>query len=260
MWAALEKLIKDLLGEVGSIGIVLGRVAIIGAITFFLARYAGRTVERMLAKRSFGRNGALLLGRLTSVIAAIVGITWILSSLGANTTGLVAFFSASTVAISLSMQDVMRNFVAGIFLLVERPFRVGDRVRVRDVVGEIQGIDIRTTLIRNTEGALVMVPNATIFTEILVNRSHFRTRRLDLTITAEKAKIVNLENRVREALDGMHGLRQPIPAPTIRSSTPVESVMELSLLIESSPTVEQGIINHLIQTLGDVKLEVNKPS
>ncbi|MGI8404289.1 MAG: mechanosensitive ion channel domain-containing protein, partial [Thermomicrobiales bacterium] len=119
-------------------------------VAYLIAKYAGRYVERFMTKRSIGSNGALLIGKLSMLAVWIVWISWVLSSLGANTTGLVTFFSASTVAVTLSLQDIMRNFVAGIVLLIERPFSVGDRIKVRDVVGEVQGVDIRTTLIRNS--------------------------------------------------------------------------------------------------------------
>ncbi len=197
-------------------------------------------------------------GRLCTLSVWIIWLSWTLSSLGANTTGLVTFFGASTVAISLSLQDIMKNFFAGIVLLIERPFRVGDRIKVKDVVGDVQGIDIRTTLLRNLEGALVMIPNATIFTEILVNRSHFRTRRLDLIITTSGQHALDLEHNVRIALAGVTGIRNPITAPSVKSSTREETVMNLSILIDSTPDVERTVLQHLIDGIGDAKLEVNR--
>ncbi len=235
---------------------VLAKVMGSGIFAFFIGRYVSRFVERLMTKRSLGFNGALLFGKLSIIVVWIIWLSWTLSSLGADTTKLITILGASTVAITLSLQDIMKNFVAGIFLLLERPFRVGDRIKVKDVVGEVQGVDIRTTMIRNSEGALVMIPNATIFTEILVNRSHYRTRRLDLLITTDHKNIVDVDRRIREGLSGVVGVRNPIPTPTVRSSTPEELVMNLSVLIESTPEAEQTVLQHLIDTLGDAKLEV----
>jgi len=256
MAQTLENISRSLGSELLDILGVLARVVISGILAFFIGRYVSRFVERLMTKRSLGFNGALLFGKLSVIVVWIIWLSWTLSSLGANTTGLVAVVGASTVAISLSLQDILKNFVAGIFLLLERPFRVGDRIKVKDVVGEVQGVDIRTTLIRNSEGALVMIPNATIFTEILVNRSHFRTRRLDLLITTDRKNIVEIDRRIREGLSGVPGIRNPIPAPTVRSSTPQELVMNLSVLIESTPEAERTVLQHLIDTLGDSRLEV----
>ncbi|HEU0163762.1 MAG TPA: mechanosensitive ion channel domain-containing protein [Thermomicrobiales bacterium] len=255
----LQRFLKDVGSPLGHVAEGIIQILILGAITFYLARYAGKFVGRAMARRSFGRNGALLVGRLSSVAIWIAGISAIMATLGVSSTGILTLISASTVAISLSLQDVLKNFVSGIFLLVERPFKVGDRIRVRDVVGEVQGIDIRTTLIRNTEGALVMVPNATIFTEILINRSHYRTRRLDITVTCGRNQLATINERIAAAVDGIEGVRRPLPAPTMRSATPEETIIELSLLIETSPDVEQNVIRRLIDALGDAKLEVTKP-
>ncbi|HWK81930.1 MAG TPA: mechanosensitive ion channel domain-containing protein, partial [Thermomicrobiales bacterium] len=144
--------LKDVGGELLVIVGGLVSAGIVAAITWFVARKVRELVARTMESRRLNRNGAMLVSRLSFVAVWIVGIGVILARLGVNTTGIFAFLSASTVAISLSLQDVLRNFVAGLILLFERPFQVGDRIKVRDVVGEVQGIDLRTTLIRNTDG------------------------------------------------------------------------------------------------------------
>src|SRR5699024_6561003 len=133
--------------------------------------------------------------------------------------------------------------------------KVGDRVKVRDFEGEIQGIDIRTTLIRNTEGALVMIPNSVLFTEILTNRSHYRTRRLVLVLTANSLSIDQIEKRIAESLADVNGVRRPIPAPFIRSSSSENKVMELSLMIESRPDIEDRVMRTLVDNLDDTMIE-----
>lgn len=249
-----EKLLDLILG-VGEIGLTL---FIIFAIAIGISWLARRQIEPLLSRRAFGRNGALLIGRIISTLAFVIAGFVSLARLGVNTTGLFAFLSAFTVAIGLSLQDVMRNFFSGILLLLERPFNVGDRVRVRDVEGEIQGIDIRTTLIRNVEGALVLVPNSVMFSEVLTNRSHYRTRRLDLTITAGAEPIDVIERKIVESLRDLQGVRKPIPAPRIRSFSSSERVMEMSLLIDSRPDMEQEVMRILISQLGDTTVEVNE--
>ena len=67
------------------------------------------------------------------------------------------------------MQDVLKNVFAGIYLLIERPFRPGDTIKVRDFVGRVETVDLRTTTLRS-DGEIVYVPNAILFSEVLVNR------------------------------------------------------------------------------------------
>jgi small conductance mechanosensitive channel len=258
----MNEMFTDIAGELGSDALALGRVlfqiAVIIAIAWLVSVVARRQIEPLLSRRSVGRNGALLVGRLVSIAAFIGALIAILSRLGANMTGLLTFLGAFTVAIGLAIQDVLKNFFSGIFLLVERPFRVGDRIRIRDVEGEIQGIDVRTTLVRNSEGALVLIPNAIMFTEILTNRSHFRTRRLDLTITAKSLSIGDVERTLVDTLSEITGVRKPIPAPLVYQASADGRAMEISLLIETDPAIERTVMRTLVESLGDSTIEVRK--
>jgi small conductance mechanosensitive channel len=67
------------------------------------------------------------------------------------------------------MQDVLKNVFAGVYLLIERPFRPGDTIKVRDFIGRVETVDLRTTTLRN-DSELVYVPNAILFSEVLINR------------------------------------------------------------------------------------------
>jgi small-conductance mechanosensitive channel len=258
----MNETLTNIARELGADAVALGRIllhiAVIIAIAWLVSYVARRQIEPLLSRRSFGRNGALLVGRLISIAAFIGAFIAILSRLGANMTGLLTFLGAFTVAIGLAIQDVLKNFFSGIFLLVERPFRVGDKVKIRDVEGEIQGIDVRTTLVRNSEGALVLIPNAIIFSEILTNRSHFRTRRLDLNITAKSLSIDDIERTLVDSLSNLPGVRKPIPAPLMRQSSEDGKAMDISLLIETDPAIERAVMKTLVEALGDSSIEVRK--
>src|SRR5680860_1484207 len=154
----------DVTSALGDIGIDLGSViayliliGIILLVSFYASRWLRGRVERTLSARSFGRNGAVLLGRLTALAVHLVAFIALLASLGVSWTGLLTFLGAGTVALSLALQDVLKNFFSGIFLLMERPFRVGDFIKVKDIEGEVQGIDVRTTLVKVNDGSIVML-------------------------------------------------------------------------------------------------------
>lgn len=256
MSEALSRFFRELASGGLAVAIALLRVVIILAAAWGVSWVARRQIEPMMSRRTFGRNGALLVGRLLSIAAFIGAMLAILASFGANWTGLLAVLSAFTVAIGLSLQDVMKNFFAGIILLIERPFQVGDRVKVRDVEGEVQGIDVRTTLIRNTQGAMVLVPNALMFTEVLTNRSHFRTRRLDLAIEASTLPFDEVERRITASLETIDGVRKPVPPPVIVASSPEGTKYELSVLIETRDHLESRIMRTLIDQFQDSTIEV----
>ena len=256
MWNTLIDWIEKLAWRLLHIGEAIGQAAIIMTIAVILGNYARRFIVRNLSAKSFGRNGALMVGRTVSTIFLIVGVLVVIGNLGASWTGLLTFVSAGTVAISLSIQDVLKNFVAGVYLLLERPFRVGDKIAVRTVVGEVQGIDIRTTLVRSDTGELVMIPNSILFSEILQNRSHFAVRRIEFTISQTTESVHDIERSVAEALHDIPGVRLPIPAPRITGSKPEGRTMILSLIVDQQPKQESEIIERVLSVLAGANVEV----
>jgi small-conductance mechanosensitive channel len=74
-------------------------------------------------------------------------------------------------AFSLAVQDILKNFFSGVYLLLERPFRVGDTIRVKDQQGVVENIGVRTTMLRTAENVEVLVPNVMVFTEVVTNHS-----------------------------------------------------------------------------------------
>jgi small-conductance mechanosensitive channel len=95
----------------------------------------------------------------------------VLSILGVNPTGLVAVLGAVTLAFSLALQDILKNFFSGVYLLLERPFRVGDTIKVKEQTGVVENIGVRTTQLRTADNIQVMVPNATLFSEVVANHT-----------------------------------------------------------------------------------------
>lgn len=253
-WRIAEEIRDQLLVT----GELLLRIAINFGVAWVVARLARRQLEPRLAKQKYGRDGAILAGRLISIGAYVLAFISILNQLQVNWTGILTLLSAFTVAIGLSLQDVLKSFFSGILMLLERPFSVGDRVKVRDYEGEIQGIDIRTTLIRNRDGALVYVPNSIMFGEVLTNRSHFRTRRLDVAITDEARAVGDLDAIVQRTLAELTDVRKPVAQPKVISIKPEGVVVHYSFLVQANSTVDREIMLSLGSALDGASIEVKE--
>ncbi len=95
---------------------------------------------------------------------------------------IIALVGLSSVAVGFAFQDIFKNFLAGILLLLNQPFQVNDQIIVNDYEGTVESIDIRSTKIRNYQGESIVIPNSVVFTnpvEVLTERS---CRRTDLSI------------------------------------------------------------------------------
>jgi small-conductance mechanosensitive channel len=255
MWETTRSTLLDIGGATLDVLIAIAKVVVIFWIASWVAKLARRWVVTEFSRRAFARNSAVLMGRLASIAIVFIALLIVLRMLGANWTALLAFAGAGTVAISLSLQDVLKNFFAGIYLLFERPFRVGDSIKIRDVEGTIQGIDIRTTLVKNLRGELVLVPNATVFTEILTNRSRYGTRRIDVTITKVTIEPETVYARLKDAFAGMQCVRQPLEWPKVTLMEPDGMTLVWSAFIDGPCDDPAAIANALNGALPDATIE-----
>jgi small-conductance mechanosensitive channel len=155
-----------------AIGVLTGLLIalLVVLITLVVARTARGWTLRALGRSKADASTQLLVGRVIFMTIVTVGLLTALGVIGVPWTTVLALTSVLGLAASLAMQDVLKNFVAGVYLLVERPFRIGEWIKVRDFVGAVETIDVRTTVLRTEDGGAVMVPNAILFAEIILNR------------------------------------------------------------------------------------------
>ena len=178
------------------------------AVATLIGQFLRRRVKNALERAKLDPNITALAANGAATGTYIVAITLVLAVLGANWTALLTVLGAGTVAISLALQDVLRSFVAGIYLLVERPFAIGDRIRVRDVEGTVEGIDIRTTALRTVAGERALLPNATVFAEILTNRSAAGMPRTTIAVKGLETPLSDVAEAIADALDGVQGIER----------------------------------------------------
>jgi small-conductance mechanosensitive channel len=114
----------------------------------------------------------ILVKRALVICTTLVALLLMLGTLGISTAGLVTVAGAVGLAFSLATQDILKNFFSGVYLLLERPFRVGDTIRVKDQQGTVENIGVRTTLLRTPENVQVLVPNAVVFAEVVTNHTY----------------------------------------------------------------------------------------
>ncbi len=131
------------------------------------------------------------------------------------------FGGLASLAIGLAFQDLLRNVLAGIFLLIERPFRLGDEVSVDDVTGIVQTIELRTTALRLGDGRLAVMPNLTMFSRTVINATALERRQYTVSVwVPEGADLEALIEAARSAVAQVpEVLREPGPAVQPRSES-----------------------------------------
>jgi len=158
----------------------LGSPAVVSAVTFvgvLLAIYlVGRIVltplfGRLLDRRGLDTHAKKPLQKLFNFVLFFVAITTAfgMAGFGNFLTALATIAAAATLAIGFALQDVIKNFVAGIFIYTDKPFRIGDWIEWGDSSGVVEDISLRVTRVRTFDNELLTVPNAVLTSDVIKN-------------------------------------------------------------------------------------------
>ncbi len=223
------------------LGSRVGATLVVLAATLVVARVMQRSVFATLQRGRINGNLALLGGRIIYVTSMAIGVVVILAVWDMGIVFPVALLGALTVALSLALQDVLKNLVAGIYLLVEHPFVIGDQITLEPHTGEVEDIQIRFTSLRTAGGQRVLIPNSLLFSSAVINHSAFRQRRSGLIVTIPDAgaeAIDRAEEQIRAAIAAVPGVLTT-PAPQIILNRAVGGKLDLQAVFWL-PTGEFG--------------------
>ena len=172
---------------VAAIGIPLAKAAILVLLTWFAARLARSWFEFATERTGADAHVRLIIGRTVAIVVIILGGITVLDTLGVPPTTLVTFVGVVGIGISLALQDILKSFFAGTYLLFERPFRIGDEISIKDQRGVVENIGVRTTRLRTEQNVLVAIPNAVVFSEMVLNRTNER-KPADVRVAADNER------------------------------------------------------------------------
>ena len=151
----------------------IGRLVVALVIAVVAWRVAAGTrgwFERATARSSADVHLRVLVGRFLYLVVLFYGLLWGVEVLGISPTALLAGFGVLGLAASLALQDILKSFCAGIYLLFERPFSIGDQIKVKDFEGRVVDIGIRVTVLHLEDSREVLIPNSMVLADIVVNQ------------------------------------------------------------------------------------------
>jgi small-conductance mechanosensitive channel len=168
-------------------------IVLVGALVVrLLSRWTGKVVGKRFSEErgSLARKAVLYTGWVIIILTA-------LSQMGVNLTAILAAAGVAGIAIGFAAQTSLSNVISGIFLTVERPFRVGNMIQIGDTLGMVLSIDLLSVKMRMFDNRFVRIPNETFIKEKVINYSRFPIRRVDLMIGVAYKEDVE---RVRQVL------------------------------------------------------------
>ncbi|HLW00472.1 MAG TPA: mechanosensitive ion channel domain-containing protein [Ktedonobacterales bacterium] len=224
--ALLTQLAHEAPGVARNVGLTL----LVLALMLTVGRVLQRASMRNLARTRVDINLSVLVSRSIYFCALGVGLLIVLAVWNVELAVPVTVLGAVTVALTFSLQDLLKNLVAGVYLLIERPFRIGDEISVQTYEGTVEDIHMRVTTLRTVGGEQVLIPNGILFSSAVTNNSAYRRRRAALTVVLpEEEKTTEAgEAAILEALKTVDGILED-PPPEIRVSSAVDQ--KLTLLV-----------------------------
>ncbi|MBY6002972.1 mechanosensitive ion channel family protein [Salipiger bermudensis] len=164
---------------------ILGNVVtglLILLVGFLIAGWVRRRVVA-ISKRSARLDDTLFafLGQIARYVVLVFTGLIVLNNLGIQTTSIIAALGAAGLAVGLALQGTLSNVAAGVMIIVFRPFKLGDFIEVAGEMGTVKDITLNTTELASIGNTQVIVPNASIWGNVIENYSVYSTRRAEWT-------------------------------------------------------------------------------
>jgi small-conductance mechanosensitive channel len=179
----------------------IAKACLILVIGYFLARFARNGVGRLDALK-LSPHSLILLKRIAFYGVLILTSVSVMRELGFDLSVVLGAAGILTVAIGFASQTSASNLISGLFLMMERPFSVGDNIKVGDTVGEVISIDLLSVKVRTFDNLFVRLPNESMIKTEVTTLTKFPIRRADIKVgIAYKEDIEKVKTILNELAD-----------------------------------------------------------
>ncbi len=223
MQAYLDKFAQQALAALPNL---LTAILILVASLYF-AGLLSKLLNRILKRRQADPEVTLLLSQMVRWTIIIIGVITALQRFF-DVTAFLAGLGILGFSIGFALQNILQNFAAGIILLIQQPFDIGDAIEVKGYGGTVQAINLRTTELRTWDGLIVIIPNADVLSNTITNFTRANRRRIELAVgVAYNSDPALTRQTILEAIQNVPGFVED-PAPMVVFHTFAGSSLDLS--------------------------------
>ena len=214
--------------------------------------------------------------RIVSVALWVLVILTAANELGINVMGIVAALGIIGLAVAFASQDTMENIIAGIFIIIDRPFREGDRILLPKKIGglysswgDVTEIGLRSTRVRSTDGVMLTIPNKLLTKEAVANFSHRRDMelrvRIRLGLTPTWGNVTKAEEIVKDIAKNHPDICQEKPKPpeaVLRDFGDQDVIMEIRYYVANPKKMRSSksfFVTEILRRFGEEKVTLAFP-
>jgi MscS family membrane protein len=193
------KILKAIQLGLVSIIIIIFTVILTRVLKVIIAWFVEAKSQKMDQKVS--KEFIPVLDKIGVVLLYLLGIIWVLDNAGVNVSGLVVSLGVGGVAIGLAAKDALANIIAGFMIMLDKPFRAGDRIELSDGrIGDVVEVRLRTTRVATFDDTIMIIPNQEVLQQVVVNYA-YPTRRYKRNILLQVAYGTDLDKAKKVILD-----------------------------------------------------------
>lgn len=174
---------------------------VVVVIFYILGKMAGAAVRRAIVKEKedVQESALILIERITKITVVAIGVTIALAINGLNFT---AVIGALSLGVGFALKDIIGNFIAGVVMLSQSNFKIGDLINVNGMIGTIMSIDTRCTILQALDGTEVVIPNSIMLGQTLISYTTNPFRRIDLAVGVDyKSDLSAVISLIKGVLD-----------------------------------------------------------
>jgi small conductance mechanosensitive channel len=230
----------------------VGRAAMIALLFYVAWATVTRIMLTLLERYQMDRSIEQLMRNVVSVVILGVGLVTVLAQFGVDILAVVAGLGIVGLAVGFAAQSTLSNFIAGITLLLERPFRIGDWVRINDQEGKVMRIALRTTWLRTRDNIFTMIPNDSVASADILNYSTEGPVRVRIPVGIAYKESIKAARAVIMPVLTAHELVLDTPGmqPRVAATALGDSSIDLAVIYWLSPEsfdIQPGISAELLE-------------
>lgn len=239
---------------------VLGAI-VLWIVGSWLIGLASRMITRAMSRR-FEPTLTSYIASALQILLKIVLIIAILGLFGVESTSFAALLAAAGVAIGMAWAGLLANFAAGVFLVVLRPFKVGDVITAAGVSGEVKEIGLFATTLDNRNNTRIFVGNNKLFSDNIINHSYNAHTRVEtLAQVANGVNPLEVADRIRERVRKIpHVLPEPAPEVGVKEYNAAGTVLYVRPYVKGGTPEQEAVIGACYQAIADATAGLPVPA
>lgn len=229
--AILNEIIRGLVNGI----VLLAQRLTVALIVFVIAswgiKWIRKGVERFLSIRKIDPTVRDFLDNVVHIILKTILFLSIVHIIGISTTSFTAILAAAGLAVGMAMKDNLSNFAGGVMLLVNKPFKIGDRILAQSTDGEVKSIGILYTTVVTADNRTVYIPNGPLSTGTISNYSRQATRRIDRSLSIKHGVEIESTKKLLSDIFAAENRILQTPRPFIGVTNLTNATVDISIRV-----------------------------